>query len=196
MAKPASSKKASNASASSSIDNEFVSAYLQTSSSLMAKLEALTETLRSGAAVKASGLNVSSDLLQLKRLNRAALTDAASCEADLEAAKRDTDEKRLQLANLLYEKEHLLREIQMAKELECKELEALEEAEGEVRRGDERRSRGLPTAHLAHFHTNTPIHSTKLNSTQRAPSSPLPRPSSPSSTPPRPRPSTLPTSPP
>lgn len=57
--------------------------------------------------------------------------DLAQATNSLEGAKKEVDQASLDLQNLLYEKEHLQREIQMAKELQCKELTSLQQAEGE-----------------------------------------------------------------
>ena len=99
-----------------------VTAYLETSRTLATTLNDFSASIRKGG-IAAPSFDASSHLLLLKRLNRSALIDLDSAEVDMASAKALADEKKLQLSNLLYEKEHLLREIQMAKELECKELQ-------------------------------------------------------------------------
>ncbi|GMH51764.1 hypothetical protein TrST_g8703 [Triparma strigata] len=113
--------------------DDYAAAFLACSSQMINTLKQLSDSLDKKGKKKSVDLelNVNVDLLKLKRLNRYALMDLAKATDSLEGAKKSVDQASLDLQNLLYEKEHLQREIQMAKELQCKELTSLQAAEGE-----------------------------------------------------------------
>eukprot|EP00519_Triparma_laevis_P003407 CAMPEP_0182508274 /NCGR_PEP_ID=MMETSP1321-20130603/24710_1 /TAXON_ID=91990 /ORGANISM="Bolidomonas sp., Strain RCC1657" /LENGTH=380 /DNA_ID=CAMNT_0024714325 /DNA_START=60 /DNA_END=1199 /DNA_ORIENTATION=- len=113
--------------------DDYAAAFLACSSQMVDTLKQLSDSLDKKGKSKSVDLelNVNVDLLKLKRLNRYALMDLAKATDSLEGAKKSVDQASLDLQNLLYEKEHLQREIQMAKELQCKELTSLQAAEGE-----------------------------------------------------------------
>ena len=87
--------------------------------------------------------------------------DLAKATDSLEGAKKSVDQASLDLQNLLYEKEHLQREIQMAKELQCKELTSLQAAEGEdvvVSMGKPKTQEEVRGTDPIHTHTHTHAH--------------------------------------
>ena len=104
-------RKAAKKSSSGSNSKTAVS-FVSSCSSLISSLSTITSPRSSEqAAVK---------LLRLKRLSRSCLEDLKRKESDLTSAKHRVEREGLDLQNLLYEKQHLLMEIQLAKELQVR----------------------------------------------------------------------------
>jgi THO complex subunit 5 len=93
--------------------------YIESTNALLKMLESPSNLPPSSATA----------LLQLKRLSRSSLAALKEKEDKLLKAKKKVESEGLKLQNLLYEKQHLLREIQLAKELQTKNLDKLATAE-------------------------------------------------------------------
>ncbi len=69
-------------------------------------------------------------LIEYKGLAREGAMAVENCRAEMQAKKREVDERHLQLQNLLYEKDHLQRTIQTLRDFPLKELAKMEREEG------------------------------------------------------------------
>lgn len=69
-------------------------------------------------------------LIEYKGLARESAVAVECCRAEMQAKKREVDERHLQLQNLLYEKDHLQRTIQTLRDFPLKELAKMEREEG------------------------------------------------------------------
>ena len=69
-------------------------------------------------------------LIEYKGLARESAVAVEGCRAEMQAKKREVDERHLQLQNLLYEKDHLQRTIQTLRDFPLKELAKMEREEG------------------------------------------------------------------
>ena len=107
------------AKANSAPPQTYAGMYIESTNALLKMLESPSNPPPSSATA----------LLQLKRLSRSSLAALKEKEDKLLEAKRKVESEGVKLQDLLYEKQHLLREIQLAKELQTKNLDKLAAAE-------------------------------------------------------------------